>query len=161
MSKWRKLGLGVLALFVLMQLVPFGRDHENPKVTQEPAWDSPVTRELAVRACFDCHSNQTHWPWYAVVAPVSWLITNDVTGGRFHLNFSTWDRPQKDADEAVEAVLEGYMPLGIYTPLHPEARLTDAERKRLADGFRATPGLAARRHKHGSKQTTEEGTDDD
>jgi len=147
MSKWRKLGLFVLALFVLIQLVPFGRDHDNPPVTQEPAWDSPATRELAVRACFDCHSNQTVWPWYASIAPASWLITNDVMGGRLHLNFSTWDQPQKDADEAVEAVLDGYMPLGIYTPLHPEARLTDAERRRLADGFRATPGLAEKERK--------------
>lgn len=151
MSKWRKLGLFVLAVFVLIQLVPFGRDHDNPPVTQEPAWDSPATRELAVRACFDCHSNQTVWPWYASIAPVSWLITNDVMGGRFHLNFSTWDRPQKDADEAVEAVLDGYMPLSIYTPLHPEARLTDAERQRLADGFRATQGFAEKEPKKAKK----------
>jgi len=149
MNKWRKLGLGAAGLFVLMQLVPFGREHDNPPVTQEPAWDSPETRALAVRACFDCHSNQTLWPWYTWVAPASWLVTNDVMGGRHHLNFSTWDRPQKDADEAIEAVLEGYMPLAIYTPLHPEARLSDAERKRLADGFRATPGFEEKKRGKG------------
>jgi hypothetical protein len=64
---------------VLIQLVPFGRDHTNPVVTAEPRWDSPVTRELADRACFDCHSNETEWPWYAGVAPVSWLVYRDVS----------------------------------------------------------------------------------
>ena len=60
---------GIVVLFVLLQLVPYGRDHANPPVRQEPAWDAPRTRELAGRACFDCHSNQTLWPWYASVAP--------------------------------------------------------------------------------------------
>jgi hypothetical protein len=137
----KKLGLGALSVFVLIQLVPFGRDHENPPVRQEPAWASPETRALAKRACFDCHSNETVWPWYAWVAPASWLVTNDVRGGRHHLNFSEWDRPQKDADEAVEAVREGFMPLPIYLPLHPEADLSDAEKKQLADGLARTPGL--------------------
>ena len=60
--------------FLLIQLVPFGRDHTNPPVVQEPNWDSPATRELAQRACFDCHSNETVWPWYSNIAPVSWLV---------------------------------------------------------------------------------------
>lgn len=142
MSPWRKLGYIALGGFVLMQAVPFGREHANPPVSKEPAWSNSDTRQLAVRACFDCHSNQTRWPWYTWIAPVSWVVTNDVMGGRHHLNFSEWDRPQKDADEAVEAVLEGFMPLAIYTPFHAEARLTDDERRRLADGLRETPGFA-------------------
>ncbi len=141
MSPWRKLGLIAAGAFVLMQAVPFGRDHDNPPVSQEPVWNNSATRQLAVRACFDCHSNQTEWPWYTWVAPASWIVTNDVMGGRFHMNFSEWDRPQKGADEAVDAVLQGWMPLGIYTPFHPEARLSEDERKRLADGLRATPGF--------------------
>lgn len=141
MTKWKKVGLFALGLWAAMQLVPFGRDHENPKVRREPAWSSPETRSLAQRACFDCHSNQTQWPWYSWIAPVSWVVTNDVMGGRHHLNFSEWDVPQRDADEAVEAVREGWMPPGIYTPAHPEAVLTSEDVERLAQGLEATPGF--------------------
>lgn len=76
--------------FVLMQLVSYGRNHTNPPVVSEPTWDSPETRALAVRACYDCHSNETVWPWYTNVAPVSWLIQREVAEGREELNFSTW-----------------------------------------------------------------------
>ena len=69
MSKYVK---WFLAAVVVMQLVPYGRDHSNPPVTAEPNWDSPETRALFKRACFDCHSNETVWPWYAYVAPFSW-----------------------------------------------------------------------------------------
>jgi mono/diheme cytochrome c family protein len=129
-----------LIVGVLIQLVPFGRDHTNPVVTAEPRWDSPVTRELADRACFDCHSNETAWPWYAGVAPVSWLVYRDVVEGREALNFSEWDRPQEEVDEAVETVLEGEMPPRYYLPAHPEAVLSDEEIATLAEGLRRTLG---------------------
>jgi mono/diheme cytochrome c family protein len=132
--------LGVVALGAAIQLVPYGRDHSNPPVTAEPQWDSAATRDLAKRACFDCHSNETVWPWYSNVAPVSWLVQHDVNEGREHLNFSEWDKPQKDADEAAKAVREGEMPLPIYLPTHPEARLTDAEKQALIAGLEATIG---------------------
>jgi hypothetical protein len=83
-----------VVLFALAQAVPYGRNHENPPVQAEPIWDSPRTRQLAKRACFDCHSNETTWPWYTNFAPFSWLAYNDVTGGRSALNFSEWNRPQ-------------------------------------------------------------------
>lgn len=129
-----------LLLAVLIQLVPFGRDHTNPVVTAEPVWDSTETRALAERACFDCHSNETVWPWYANVAPVSWLTYNDVVEGRRALNFSEWDRPQREAREAVETVLEGEMPPWYYLPTHPEANLSDAEVEALVEGLRRTLG---------------------
>ena len=66
--------IAVVALLVIGQLVPYGRDHGNPRVTQEVRWDSARTRELAAGACFDCHSNLTEWKWYTNVAPVSWLV---------------------------------------------------------------------------------------
>jgi mono/diheme cytochrome c family protein len=132
--------LGGVALAAAIQLVPYGRDHSNPPVTAEPQWDSAATRDLAKRACFDCHSNETVWPWYSNVAPVSWLVQHDVNEGREHLNFSEWDKPQKEADEAAEAVREGEMPLPIYLPTHPEARLTDAEKQALIAGLEATIG---------------------
>jgi hypothetical protein len=109
-------------------------------VTKEPAWDSPRTRELAVRACFDCHSNETKWPWYASVAPISWRVQDHVDEGREKLNFSEWDRPQEEAEEAAEVVAEGEMPLWDYLLVHAEARLTADEKRALADGLAATLG---------------------
>ena len=72
----------ILVLAVLAQLIPLPLRGHNPAVVAEPKWDSPQTRELAKRACFDCHSNETVWPWYSYVAPVSWLLYRDVTEGR-------------------------------------------------------------------------------
>ncbi len=92
--------LVLLAGFLLIQLVPYGRNHTNPPVLQEPNWDSPQTRALAQRACFDCHSNETEWPWYSHVAPVSWLVQRDVEEGREKVNFSTWG--QGGAEEGEE-----------------------------------------------------------
>lgn len=69
--------LGFIAIVILIQAVPYGRDHLNPPVRAEPQWDSPRTRELSARACFDCHSNETVWPWYSNIAPISWLIESD------------------------------------------------------------------------------------
>jgi mono/diheme cytochrome c family protein len=131
--------LGVVVLFGLMQLVPYGRNHANPPVTKEVAWDTARTRELAVGACYDCHSNLTTWPWYSNIAPVSWLVYADVKSGRDTLNFSEWDRPQGEgASEAVETVRSGSMPPFQYKPLHPAGRLTSAERKELARGLETT-----------------------
>lgn len=132
--------LVTLVLLVLIQLVPYGRSHENPAVSAEPQWDSPRTRELVKRACFDCHSNETVWPWYASVAPVSWLVQSDVEEGREHLNFSEFDRRQRNADDAAEEVAEGEMPLPIYLLTHAEARLSDAEKAELIRGLKATFG---------------------
>jgi hypothetical protein len=79
---------GLVVLGVLIQFVPYGHDHTNPPVMQEPQWDTMQTRPLAKRACFDCHSNETVWPWYSNIAPASWLIYRDVAEGREHFNFS-------------------------------------------------------------------------
>lgn len=122
-------GLGFL---LVIQVIPYGRAHTNPPVVQEPAWDTPATRELARRACFDCHSNETEWPAYSNVAPASWLIQKDVDQGREHLNFSEWQRPQEHADDAAEQLREKEMPLPHYIWLHGQAKLTDAEREQLA-----------------------------
>lgn len=131
--------------FAAVQLVPYGWRQSNPPVVGEPGWDSPRTRELFYRACADCHSNGTNWPWYSRVAPVSWLVIRDVEEGRSHLNVSEWNRPQKDAHEAAEEVREGKMPLPIYLPAHPEARLSAAEKAELVRGLEATFGEEERR----------------
>lgn len=127
-------GLALVALLAI-QLVPYGRNHTNPPITKEPPWDSPQTRELAVRACFDCHSNETVWPWYTNVAPASWLIQHDVEEGRSQLNFSEWDKPQREARNAGREVQRGNMPDPKYLPLHPTARLTDQEKQALIQGL--------------------------
>ena len=98
MLRWMLAAMAVALLAI--QLAPYGRDHTNPPARREPAWDSPQTRSLAARACFDCHSNETVWPWYSNVAPFSWLVQRDVDKGRKDLNFSEWDRAQEEASES-------------------------------------------------------------
>lgn len=142
---------GLIGLLVVIQLVPYGRDHTNPPVRQEPPWDSAGTRALAVRACFDCHSNETVWPWYAHVAPISWLIQYDVHEGRRVLNYSEWDRPQEEAAESADSVVEGEMPPLYYSLIRPDRRLTAAEREALIRGLRATFGPGERERERGRR----------
>ena len=97
-------------------------------------------RTLAVRACYDCHSNEARWPWYSHVAPISWLVQSDVTEGRQALNFSDWNRPQKEASEAAEATASQEMPPAMYLPFHAESRLSPAERDRLVRGLSLIAG---------------------
>jgi hypothetical protein len=132
--------LVLAGLLAAAQLLPYGRV-ENPPVRAEPAWDSPRTRELAVRACFDCHSNQSRRQWYHL-APASWWVADHVREAREHLNFSEWDRPQDDAEEAPDEVAEGEMPLRSYLLVHRAARLTAAERAELVSGLEATLAAA-------------------
>jgi hypothetical protein len=131
-------GAALVVLVVAIQLVPYGRPVPNPPTGREPRWDSPRTRELVARACFDCHSNQTQYPWYSYVAPVSWLVTSDVKDAHSKLNFSEWDGIQREAGSAVEQVQKGEMPLWYYLPLHSDARLSADEKQALIDGLRAT-----------------------
>jgi hypothetical protein len=140
---WRALGLAAVALFLLIQLVPYGRAHTNPPVTLEAPWPDAASRSLAVRACYDCHSNETEWPWYSNVAPVSWLLQRDVDEGRSKLNYSTWDRPQ-EADEMAESVLEGEMPPRTYLPPHPAASLNEVEKRQLIAALETLAGTALR-----------------
>jgi len=128
----------LVGLFGLMQLVPYGRTHSNPPTIAEPAWDSPRTRELAVRACFDCHSNETRWPWYANVAPLSWVVQWDVEVARSVINFSEWNRTYELAAYAGSSVRTGSMPLIKYKMAHPEAQLTEQETQDLVRGLDAT-----------------------
>jgi Haem-binding domain len=118
------------ALLIVMQLVPVSRT--NPPVEGDIAAPEPVAGLLRT-ACYDCHSNETVWPWYSRVAPVKFLVVHDVDEGREHLNFSTWNRlDARHRDEALEhlvdEVSEGKMPLPIYLPAHPEARLSETDR---------------------------------
>ena len=130
----------VVVIVAALQLAPYGRDHTNPPVREEPPWQGQQTRALLVRACFDCHSNETTWPWYSNVAPLSWLIQNDVQEGRAALNFSEWSSPPEEAGEAIDTVREGEMPPWSYLLTHPGARLSGEELQTLIQGLEATFG---------------------
>ena len=130
-------GLAAVALLVAIQLVPYGRTHTNPPVTDEAPWPSDQARDLAVAACYDCHSNETEWPLYASVAPMSWLVQRDVDDGREALNFSRWDDSESAADDAADALEEGSMPPAQYLPLHPDARLSGEEKAALLAALEA------------------------
>jgi hypothetical protein len=147
--KWRKLILILVAVaaatFLLIQFLPIGRAQGNPEVVAEPNWNSPETRQMAERACFDCHSNETDWPWFASIAPMSWIVQKNVTDARSHFNFSDWNQSHEGHDheapepaDFVEVLREGKMPPAPYLLTHPGARLTDAERAALGEGLRAT-----------------------
>jgi hypothetical protein len=145
MSRSRLLVLAVtlpVLAFAAIQLVPYGRSHQAPADGQIVAFDSPRTEELARRACFDCHSNQTKWPWYSSIAPMSWRVQSHVDEGRAALNFSALDTStEKGAEAAGESgkeIRKGKMPLQDYLLMHPEARLTAAEQAELARGLDVT-----------------------
>jgi hypothetical protein len=135
--------LALAVLFVAIQLVPYGRNHTNPPPGQQPSWDTPRTRELATRACFDCHSHETRWPWYSSIAPVSWRMQSHVDEGREHLNFSALELGREEPSEAAAELAKGAMPLEDYLLFHPEARLTAREKQDLVAGFEATFGTEA------------------
>jgi hypothetical protein len=131
------LGMGGAATALLaMQLIPMespGNPPVEQSITQVMAMPADVEQTLR-RACFDCHSNETSWPWYSRVAPARWLVASDVSEGREELNFSTWNRyaPEKQAKHwkhIAESVGEDReMPLWFYVPLHPEAKLSEQDR---------------------------------
>ena len=129
-------GIVIIVLLVLIQFIPVNRT--NPAVTQEVKWDSPETRALAQRACFDCHSNETVWPWYSYVAPISLRVAEHVDDGRRHLNFSTWDQANEESEKIIEVIQNGEMPLWDYLLMHPEAKLSDAEKEALITGLQTT-----------------------
>ncbi|HUK41911.1 MAG TPA: heme-binding domain-containing protein [Candidatus Acidoferrales bacterium] len=132
MKKWLKwAGLAVAIMLGALQFVPVTR--VNPTERSEAALP-PEVQGLLQRACFDCHSNETRWPWYSYIAPVSFLIAHDVRDGRRELNFSLWNqyndrRKARKFKEIVEQVEKKKMPQWYYVLVHPEAKLSDAERE--------------------------------
>ena len=125
----RRLFVAFATALVLIQFVPVSRT--NPPVTGEiPA--PPEVKAVLKKSCYDCHSNESIWPWYSRVAPISWLVVRDVNEARSEMNFSEWNQmtPKAQAHklkECIEEIEEKEMPLKIYLPLHPEARLSDSD----------------------------------
>ncbi len=148
MSRRRKIQLGILGVlvvgFVILQIFPIGnfimglKFPGNPPVDAQFEWDSPQTEQLARAACYDCHSNETRYPWYASIAPVSWLLYHDVNEGRDNLNFSTWTKREIEVDNLIDKIEKGEMPKSFYLPLHPEAQLTAEQKAQLIAGLQAT-----------------------
>jgi hypothetical protein len=137
-------GIGLILVFTILLTAGALLYEKNPPVVQEPAWNSPHTRQLAQRACFDCHSNQTQWPWYDKLPVSSWLAALDTFRGRRHLNFSEWginpggSERSRSANEIVRVIQRGSMPPSLYTLMHPNANLTPAEKQQLIDGLLAS-----------------------
>jgi mono/diheme cytochrome c family protein len=131
------LGSAVL-IFLLIQLVPFGRNHTNPPMVSEPQWSSPEARALVKQNCFQCHSNETSWTWYSNIAPASWLIAYDVIDGREQFNFSDWNNNPGELDEMVEAVQEGEMPPIQYRLFHPESKLNAQQKQDLINALESS-----------------------
>ena len=130
----------LVGLFLVIQLVPYGWWHENPPVVKDAPWPDAESQRIARESCYSCHSNETDWPFYAYAAPMSWLVRDDVQGGREELNFSDWEEYSDKADDAVEMVREGDMPLDRYTWIHRDAALTQDERDHLVDALMQLAG---------------------
>lgn len=138
----KAISAAVILTAVAIQFIPYGKDYTNPPVMSEPQWDSPKTKALFNRACADCHSNETKYPWYSKIAPVSWLVMHDIEEGRETLNVSMLGlQKENKVKDAAEEVKEGEMPILPYIIAHPEARLSDAEKKELAEGLEKTFGV--------------------
>jgi hypothetical protein len=142
----RRALLAAVAALVLVQLVPV--DRSNPPVEAEVA-APPEVRAILRRACYDCHSNETVWPWYGRIAPVSWLLQRDIREGRKEVNFSVFGqypdkRRQRKWLEIPEQVEKREMPPWFYTTIHREARLSEADREALVRWARASAAAGSR-----------------
>lgn len=141
MSQRRKTVVGIVAvlfvLFVVIQFIPVPA-RANPPVQSQIQWESPQTEQLVRAACYDCHSNETVWPWYAQIAPISWLVAHDVEEGRDAMNFSVSAADEISGEEAAEEVEEGAMPPKSYLPLHPAANLSADQKAALIAGLQAS-----------------------
>jgi len=131
----KKILIALAIIVVGIQFIPV--DRSNPPVTGKIDAPSNVLSILKA-SCFDCHSNETEWPWYSYVAPVSFLVSADVEDGRKRVNFSEWDKYDeekraKKLDAIIEEVEEGEMPLSKYTLMHPNAKMDQAKIKVLKD----------------------------
>ncbi|HXN46548.1 MAG TPA: heme-binding domain-containing protein [Bryobacteraceae bacterium] len=150
---FKKILIALAALAVLIQLVPQSvfpttNPPVNPANTVESRAQalSPAVSAILERSCYDCHSNRTVWPWYSKVAPVAWLVSNDVTEARREVNFSDWAQynPKRAAHKLKEIcaqVDQGDMPLWYYRPMHPNSKLSPADKSAVCAWTRAESAL--------------------
>ena len=143
MSKTKKIILALVLVFAAMQVVVMKKAVPETDPTLEYTQSEMVPADIAKMiktSCYDCHSYETHYPWYSNVAPVSWLLSSHIKGAREHLNFSLWgeysaERKTAMKEEIQEELKENGMPLKSYLLMHPEARLSEKEREALIKWF--------------------------
>ncbi|TFH00964.1 MAG: heme-binding protein [Calditrichales bacterium] len=125
----------MIVLFVVIQFIPVNTN--NPSSDENLELKAPVAvKNILLNSCYDCHSNKTNWPFYSKIAPVSWLVSSDVSNGRNRLNFSEWFtlseqvRARKKAG-MIEEIMDNEMPLALYTFIHPDSKLSDEQKQIL------------------------------
>ncbi len=131
----------LIVVIVGIQLIPVNRPENNDDLSKDLIANNQIPENISSilkNSCYDCHSNQTNYPWYAYLAPISFLVVNDVNEGREELNFSEWEnrdkiKKAKALDEMAEEVEEGEMPMEIYLITHAKAKLSDKQRKEFAE----------------------------
>lgn len=142
---FKKISLFLLFVFILIQFIRI--DKTNAAVNPQDDFlticsaNSEVSKVIK-SSCYDCHSNESTYPWYTNIAPVSWWVKNHINEGRDELNFSIWasyseKRKNHKLEECIEMIEEGEMPMSSYTIMHGEAKLTDAQKLELVDFFKA------------------------
>lgn len=140
----KKILLWVVGVFAIIQFIPIDRTNKpiDKKQNFVDVLQTPESiKQTLKNACYDCHSNEVKYPKYAYVAPISWSVKQHINKGRRNVNFSEWssyNREQKEhiIDEVIETTESKEMPLKGYIPMHPEANLTDAQRKVFVDYFK-------------------------
>ena len=131
----KKILIGIAGIIIVIQFIPV--DRSNPPAEGE-LMESTELKTILKRSCYDCHSNETSWPWYSSVAPVSWLVADDVSEGRRHLNFSEWgdltrQKVARKKEHIWEEVKEGGMPLSKYLWMHSDAKLSQKDKDIIRD----------------------------
>jgi len=141
MNKKRLTWLIIILLIVIIQFIPNRKpevilSNENDLIYNNKLPES--VENILRTSCYDCHSNESKYPWYSYIAPVSWLVVRDIKVGREELNFSEWESQSKmdkakNIDKIIDEVSEGNMPMPIYTLMHSEAKLSEDARQQFAD----------------------------
>lgn len=142
MSKTRKILVPIILVLGVIQFIPNQRKTVETIPEMVFKTDNIDVNNILNKACMDCHSNQTEYPWYANVVPVNYIINNHIAEGREHVNFSEWNAlSQKDREHAIKEIVEVVeakeMPMLPYWLVHWEAKLTDAERATLVEYFKS------------------------
>ncbi len=128
---------GLVIILILIQLIPVNRN--NPSSAKELEIIAPPEIKIILEnSCYDCHSNQTKWPFYSYIAPVSWLVAGDVHEGRDEFNFSEWfnlpvQKRERLKEKMIEEIMENKMPLPAYLMIHSQAGLNELQKKMLKD----------------------------
>lgn len=155
MTRGKKIGLAILALLVLIQFIRPAKNEAAQLISSDDiskVYPIPEAVHLIlIQKCYDCHSNQTHYPWYYSLQPVAWWMAHHVNEGKEHLNFSVFKTyPEKRAshklEELSESINEGWMPLDSYTMLHPETKITAADRDAINAWLKTLPVQTTEHH---------------